>query len=91
MLGFSAYINASYNFKITTLYQSQKYSLTTKMIEKLVLQENPSFRERSEICSILEAGEVFGENASAALIQGINDYSLLRNNKELCNFPEATP
>lgn len=91
VLGFSAYINASYNFKITTLYQSQQYSLTTNIIEKLVIQDNPSIRETSEICSILLAGEVFGENASAALIQGINDYYLLRNKKELCNFLEATP
>jgi hypothetical protein len=91
VLGFSAYTNTSYNFKITRLYQSQENSSATRQIEKFVIQNSSDNIQRSEICTILTNRELFGENASAALIQGINNYSLLRNNKALCNLQEVTP
>jgi hypothetical protein len=90
-LGLGSYTSASYNFKITKIYQSQEASLTTKKLEGIVMDSGRSESSVSELCLLLKTGEVFGENASAALLQGVNNYTLLRTDKSLCHIEEATP
>jgi hypothetical protein len=90
-LGLGSYTSANYNLKITKIYQSQQASLTTNKLEKIVMDSFRSDDSVSELCLLLKTGEVYGENASAALVQGVNNYSLLRTDKSLCPIEEAAP
>jgi hypothetical protein len=83
-VGSLSYTSSSMNFKVTELYKNQPASLLNVRLERIVMAEHRDGKDVKEICEILNSSKALGESASAALLQGINAFSKLRTNKDLC-------